>query len=208
MELEIPLVSGIPFLPAPDLAGRDRIPDEGGYRCRAARPCDTVRLIRRVAAPRIGRIVRFPGGRIAALSSRWVSQPPLAPIGAIEGECLAGRGEMAVDEEVPESRIGDVFLDAPSDAGPRCLRQRGPRAAGAIGALGQPESLGVPAEDPAMLRLAESELQPDALVPRQERQKPVGGRGGDQLDAALLLEVTERPGEVPVYTIGRARASS
>jgi hypothetical protein len=47
-----------------------------------------------------------------------------------------------------------------------------------------------------VLRHADGELEPDALVPREERQKPVGGSRAEDLDPAPRLEIAERAHEI------------
>ena len=49
-----------------------------------------------------------------------------------------------------------------------------------------------------MLPHAHRQLQPDALIAREERQEAMGGGGTDDLDAAARLEPAERGDQVPV----------
>jgi hypothetical protein len=69
------------------------------------------------------------------------------------------------------------------------------------GALRQPAPLRRPAEQPAMLRSADGELEPDALVAREERQEPVGRGRADDLDPARRLEGAERADQIAVDVV-------
>ena len=70
-----------------------------------------------------------------------------------------------------------------------------------VGALRQPAARRRPAEEPAVLRRPDRELEPDALVAREQRQEPVRRRRPDDLELARGLEGAERRHEVAVHRL-------
>src|SRR5262249_61838105 len=68
--------------------------------------------------------------------------------------------------------------------------------AGPLRALGQPDPPRGRAEVTTVRLDGGAELEVDRLVAREQRQIPVGGRAGDDLDMTLALEIAERAGQV------------
>ena len=60
-------------------------------------------------------------------------------------------------------------------------------------AFGHPDALGEMPEQPAVLGAADRELEPDALVAREQREEPVGRGRGDGLDPARYPPAIEAP---------------
>src|SRR5688572_19926095 len=77
---------------------------------------------------------------------------------AVDAERAAGRREVGVHEEEPEARVAQVLLDAAADAGARRAAPRLPRTAGTVGALGHPDALRKPPEQPTVLGATDREL--------------------------------------------------
>src|SRR5215217_1723688 len=113
-----------------------------------------------------------------------------------EAERAARCRKMGVHEEVLESGIGEVFLDSSPHAGSRSSRPRFPGSARTIGALRKPASRRRSTEDAPMLRDPYRKLEPDTLVPREQRQVTVGGGRANDLDLARRLQGAERRDEV------------
>ena len=165
------LVAGIALEPAPYLHRGSRVADEGGHR--PGRVGDSVGPIgraQRLAGIRLGCVGRGPWGR------RRI---------AGEAERSARGGQMGVDEEELEPRIGQMLLDAPAHSGPGCRRPRLPGAARPVGALGQPAAVGRAAEEPAVLGHADGQLQPNAFVAGEQGEIAVGGGRADDLESGL-----------------------
>jgi hypothetical protein len=91
----------------------------------------------------------------------------------VDAERTPGGGEVRVHEEVAEPCVAQVLLDPSPDAGARGGRPRLPRPPRAIGALGEPDTLGRAAEETAVLGAADRELQSDALVAGEQWEEAV-----------------------------------
>ena len=119
----------------------------------------------------------------------------------VDAERAAGRSEVGVHEEEAEARVAEVLLDSAADAGARRAAPGLPRAPRAIGALGHPDALGETPEQPAVLGAADRELEPDALVAREQREEAVGRGRGDGLDPPALLQRPKRRDDVATEVV-------
>ncbi len=117
---------------------------------------------------------------------------------AREAEGPARAREMRVDEEEAEPRVGQVLLDAATHRASGSGRPGRPRAPRPVGAFGEPAALGGATEQPAVLGRADRELEPDALVAREQREEAVRGGAADDLQAARRLERAEGGDQIAV----------
>ena len=123
---------------------------------------------------------------------------------ARETERPAGRREMRVHEEEPEARVREVLLDAAPHAAAGARGPGRPRAPRAIGAFGEPASLGRAPEEAAVLGGADGELKADALVAGEQRQEAVSGGRADDLEPSRGFERPERAHQVAIDLVEEA----
>ncbi len=178
VELEVHPVAGIALEPAPHLHRRPRVPHQRGDAIRRPGVRHLIGGVGRAVCDAVGPLARAVHGRV--------------PAGiAVDAERTPGGREVRVHEEVAEPGVAQVLLDPPTDAGAGGGTPWFPRPPRAIGALRKPDSLGHPAEEPAVLGPVDGELQADALVAGEEREEAVRGGGGDELEPSRALERAE-----------------
>src|SRR5438477_120271 len=76
-----------------------------------------------------------------------------------------------------------------------------PETRGPKGAFGQPAARRRATEQALVLVPARQKLEADALVPAEQRKKPVRGGRGRDLEASLILERPEGPDEIAVTAV-------
>ncbi len=163
-------------MPAPDLHGGAWIAHEGRDGPGASL-FDPVRLVGRPLSAPPGRSPRAVRGR---------SGPPPDRRRGSSGRPASG--DVRVDEEEAEARVGEVLLDAAAESRPAAPSATDATDRGAIGALRQASSRpGHDRRGAGARRSPDRELEPDALVPREQRQEPVGRRRADDLDPPRRL---------------------
>jgi hypothetical protein len=177
VELEVPLVAWVAVVPTPDLHRRLGIAHECGHDALGARRRHAIGAVRRAGGLGIGARVRVVAVQVEALlAERRVT-------------VVAERGpspcEVGVGEEVPKARPGQLLFDAWPPPRPR-----------PVGAFRQPTADGVTAEQPLVLVPADQELEPDALVTREQGEIAVRRRGADDLERSGLLEPPERADDI------------
>src|SRR5688500_6883525 len=76
-----------------------------------------------------------------------------------------------------------------------------PGASRPIRTFRHPESHGPLAEQSLVLGVSDGQLKANAFIAAQQRKKTVGGRGCDQLESSLVLELLERTQDIPIQRI-------
>src|SRR5690606_2147149 len=196
VELEVPTVSGVAPLAAPDLE-----------RCRRLAREDVDRPVERsIGGDAIGRV--RAAGEVFGLEP--LAAVPGVPFGeapergvalCVGAECLSAPEQVGVDEEVLDPLFGEELLDAPSATRFRDAWSpygRCPVVGGSIRGLRQPDPARLTAEEAPGALDTESDLGTDHLVGAEEREVAVRRGAGDDLDRALVLESAECTDDVPV----------
>ena len=195
VELEVRAVAGVALEAAPYLHRRPRVAHVGRHVARAAAVGDAIGLVRRPLRRGRGRGARRRRLVDLRVERRRIARQPQRP---------AGGGEVRVHEEEAKSGVGQVLLDAAAHPAPGRGGPWRPGAARAVGAFRQPAARRCAAEEPAMLGGADRELEPDALVARQQRQEAVRRGRADDLELPRRFEGAESGHQVAVHRLEQA----
>jgi hypothetical protein len=181
VEFEVRRVARVADVARPDLLGAARVARQDGE-------------VPRFGDDPVDRPGRPPGRR------RHSPVPAGATAPAVSGAAGPSGDEVGLDEGEADSALGEEGGDAaPGDPPAEAGRDERPRGPG--GALGHPEPARAPPEVAPVRREADVELPLGRRVGGEEREKAVGGGGGDRLDLSFSRHPGEGGDEVPAQGV-------
>ena len=185
VEFEVPLVPWVPAMPAPHLHRGARIPHQRRHAPFCAGRRHAVGPVRRVHR----RARRFRRAVVPLRVEPLRAQGDLI----VRPERRPRLCEVRVGEEISEARGRQLLVDAGA-----------PPDARSIGALRQPATHRIAAEQAPVLVPSHHQLQSDALVTGEQREIAVRRRRADDLQLSAVLEATEGGQDVRVHRVKQA----